>query len=138
MNELAMCGYCCDQCEAFVANVQRKDEREKLSAMWKKYYNLNYKADEIYCDGCRCNKPNAKRIDMDCPVRKCVIKKTLTHCGECEEYPCETFKLREGMCIEEAKIQLREHFSTDEYVKYLSAYDNKTRLDEYIKSNKMH
>ena len=128
MSELTMCGYCCDRCKAFAANIQRKDERAQLSAMWKKYYDLDYKADEIYCDGCRCDKPDAKRIDMNCPVRECVIERTLAHCGECGKYPCEIFKLREGMCFEEAETKLGDHFSADEYMEYLSAYDNKTRL----------
>ena len=78
-----MCGYKCDLCKAFATNIINKDEREILSNMWKKYYDLDIPPEEIYCDGCRCNKENAKRIDDDCPVRKCVIDKKIDNCGEC-------------------------------------------------------
>ena len=132
-NTLTMCGYCCALCKAFAPNIHRKDERAQLSMMWKKYYDLAYEPDAIYCEGCRCKKPEAKRIDMNCPVRKCVMEKKLEHCGACEAYPCDTFKLREGMDMETAKQQLGELFSANEYTDYLSAYDNSTRLDEYKK-----
>ena len=132
MNELTMCGYICEQCKAFAPNIQRKDERKELSEIWKKYYDLDIPAEEIYCDGCRCDKPDAKRIDKECPVRYCVLEKSLQHCGECEQYPCETFNLRKGLCLEEAKRQQCENFSIDEYTDYLSAFDNRTRLDKYV------
>ena len=48
-----MCGYSCDLCKAFVSNIINKDEREILSNMWKKYYDLDIPTEEIYCDGCR-------------------------------------------------------------------------------------
>lgn len=136
MSKITMCGYRCDLCKAFATNIKKNDQREMLSAMWQKYYDLNIPANEIYCDGCRCDKPDAKRVDMGCPVRQCVIQKELNHCGECEEFPCEIFGQREGLCYEEAKKQQGNAFDEVEYNECLLAYDNKTRLDEYIKANR--
>lgn len=73
---------------------------------------------------------------MECPVRKCVIEKGLNHCGDCKNYSCETFDQREGLCQEKAKSQQGDKFDIDEYNKYLLAYDNRTRIDEYTKSKR--
>ncbi len=35
--KMTMCGYCCELCKAYVVNISRKDERERLSNVW---YNL--------------------------------------------------------------------------------------------------
>lgn len=126
-----MCGYRCDLCKAYAANIQKNDERDILSQVWKKYYNLDIKAADIYCDGCRCNDKNAKRIDQNCPVRACVMTKAVDHCGECDEFPCPTFNERKGLSLEEAKVI--SDFDKKEYDDYLLAYDNLTRLMDYRK-----
>ena len=133
MAELTMCGYRCDLCKAFSQNIEKKDEREKLSAVWKKYYKLDIPAKNIYCDGCRCGKPDSKRLDTDCPVRDCVIKKGILHCGQCKEYPCEKSNHRKGLTFDEAKQQFGEHFDPNEYNDFLAAYDNQNTLNQYIK-----
>jgi len=129
---MTMCGYCCDLCKAFAQNIKTNDKREGLASAWKKYYNLDFKAEDTYCDGCRCEKADAKRIDIGCPVRKCVLEKRLNHCGDCNDYPCNIFDQRKGLCAEEAECQQGEEFNIDEYNEYLLAYDNKVRLDKYI------
>jgi len=131
-----MCGYRCDLCKAFAPNVKKNDQREKLLQMWNKYYGGfdDWKIEDVYCDGCRCDKPNAKRIDMGCPVRKCVVEKGLNHCGDCEDYPCAIFDQRGGLTFDEAKSKLGDEFDASEYEEYLRAFDNKTRLAEYIES----
>lgn len=128
MEKVTMCGYRCDLCKAFAPNIKRNDEREKLSNIWNKYYDLNIPTEKIYCDGCRCAGENARRIDMDCPVRKCVIENCIDHCGECTDFPCATFYERKGLSYEEAKEKLGSNFCADEYNNYLLAYDNVTRL----------
>lgn len=134
MKRITMCGYRCDLCKAFAPNINNKDEREVLSDIWKKYYDLDIPAEQIYCDGCRCIKENGKRIDMGCPVRMCVIEKQVDHCGECIDFPCETFNERKGLSLQEAKEKLGFNFCVDEYNSYLLAFDNMTRLMEYIKN----
>lgn len=134
MKGLTMCGYRCDLCKAFAPNIKNKDERELLSDMWMKYYELNIPADRIYCDGCRCFREDAKRIDMNCPVRKCVIEKGIGHCGDCIDFPCIIFEERRGLSLKEAREKLGDIFCEDEFSSCLQAYDNMTRLKEYKKN----
>lgn len=129
-----MCGYKCELCKAFAPNIEKSDEREKLSSVWKKYYDLNITAEEIYCDGCRCSMENAKRIDNNCPVRRCVVGRHIKHCGECSDFSCATFKERQGISLQEAKEKLGNDFCEDEYNEFLLAYDNLNRITKYKKS----
>ena len=120
-HELAMCGCRCDWCKAYTPNVQKKDQRKELAAMWHKYYGLDPSVMGC-CDGCR-NNP----ADEDCPVRKCVLAKGLRHCGDCGEFPCGVFHQRCGSFPEEKK----KEFDMDEYDEYIRAYDNEARLKAY-------
>lgn len=130
---MCMCGYKCNVCKAYVKNFKKNDQRNTLAALWKKYYNISIQ-NEIYCDGCRCEKKDAIRVDSVCPVRDCVLGKSLNHCGECAEYPCEVFREREGLSFEEADELAGSDFSVEVYNEFLSAYDNKTRLKKYKSS----
>jgi hypothetical protein len=135
MENLTMCGYCCDLCKAFAPNIQNNDEREVLSRLWSKYYGLDIKAEQISCDGCR--EIDGKRLDSSCPVRKCVVQKEVDNCGNCSSFSCSNFNERKGLSLEEAQEKLGTDFSLDEYNNYLLAYDNMTRLKEYIKNKYM-
>ena len=128
---ITMCGYRCDLCKAYAPNIKKKDERIELSKAWKKYYGLSIQPDDIYCDGCRNMNKDAKRIDMGCIVRTCVMEKGLEHCGDCEEFPCVKFGERRGLSYEKAKEEQGSNFDEEEYDKYLKAFDNETRLKEY-------
>jgi hypothetical protein len=128
MQKITMCGYRCDLCKAFAPNIEEKDERAELSRVWGKYYDLEIKPEHIYCDGCRCIREGAVRIDGNCPVRQCVIGKEVDNCGDCDSFPCNTFQERKGFSPEEAEEKLGADFDPEEYQNYLLAYDNLTRL----------
>lgn len=136
MMDITRCGYCCDLCKAYAPNIQKNDQRKELSEVWKEYYDLDIPENEIYCDGCRCKKPEAKLIDSSCPVKKCVIAEELNHCGDCPKYPCSTFIQRKGLSASEAKEKLGANYDVSKYNEYLVAFDNKSRIDEY-KKNKL-
>lgn len=131
---ITMCGYRCDLCKAFVGNIKMNDERAALSSLWKKYYGLDITSEDIYCEGYRCTKADAKRVDGNCPVRACVLEKNLDNCSECAKYPCEVSLSRKGLSYEEAKNEQGEAFDDREYNDFLLAYDNKTRLDNLFHS----
>lgn len=52
----------------------------------------------LYCGGCRSYEENSDvgchgcreetELVNDCPTRKCAMAKGLTHCGECDTFPC--------------------------------------------------
>lgn len=133
---MTRCGYCCDLCKAYAPNIQKNDQRKELSEAWKEYYDLDIPEDEIYCDGCRCEKSEAEFIDSNCPVKKCVVVKKINHCGDCSEYPCSTFNQRKGLSSSEAKEKSGANYNVSKYNEYLLAFDNKSRIDEY-KKNKL-
>lgn len=124
---LTMCGYCCDMCKAFVGNIKKKDEREILTGYWNRYYGLNIPVENMNCDGCRCKRSNAHRVDDACPVRACVQSKKLNDCSECENYPCEIWNSRKGLSHAEANTV--SELDILSYYEYLGAYDNRSRLE---------
>ncbi|HPZ23017.1 MAG: DUF3788 family protein [Bacillota bacterium] len=131
---ITMCGYICDHCKAYARNIKKHDERERLSALWGKYYGLDIPAGAIYCDGCRSTKKDARRIDNNCPVRACVLENKVDNCSECSKYPCAVFSERKGLSCAEARQVLGESFSEEEYEEYMLAYDNKSRLDRMVRA----
>jgi hypothetical protein len=135
MMDITRCGNCCNLCKAFAPNVKKNDQREELSKVWNEYYNVDIPVDNIYCEGCRCEKENGKLIDISCPTRMCVIDKKLNHCGDCSKYPCSTFNERKGLSAREAEEKSGENYDFSKYNEYLLAYDNKSRIDEYKKNN---
>ncbi|MDA3847800.1 MAG: DUF3795 domain-containing protein [Vallitaleaceae bacterium] len=132
LSAMTMCGYRCDLCKADIGNIRKKDERDVISQVWRKYYDLDIAKGDIYCDGCRCTRKDAKRIDNNCPVRACVLSRGLSSCADCKAYPCKTFFERKGLSIEEAKERLASDFNREEYMAYLSAFDNYTRINKII------
>jgi len=120
-HDMAMCGCRCDLCKAYAPNVAVNDRREQLALAWHKYYNLDPAVMDA-CDGCRVNPS-----DLNCPVRQCVLKKSVAHCGDCDDFPCVTFYMRCGSFTAEQK----KDFDMAEYNEYMLAYDNETRLKAY-------
>ena len=130
---ITMCGYRCDLCKAYARNYRKEDRRAELAQAWMKYYGLIYKPEDIHCDGCRCMKKGAKRVDDACPVRACVLSRNINSCADCIDYPCEVFDKRTGLCYEKARKEKNDTFCDMEYEQFLLAYDNKTRLNRLKK-----
>ena len=90
---ISKCGYRCDLCLAYQKNVQRKDERIKLSDGWYEIYGFRIEPEDIICDGCVSGE-NPRLVDKNCPVRPCAVDKNLGTCASCSEYICEKLKQR--------------------------------------------
>lgn len=131
---MAICGYCCDRCQANRKNSKKKDQRERISTMWKKYYGFYIPPEECNCDGCKCKKKDALHLDSGCPIRECHIKHEVEHCYECTEYPCDTFRERVGLSLEKAKEEQGDAFSEEEFERYLETFDNSSRNERIRKS----
>ena len=87
---IAYCGLACSKCPTFLAT-QKDDDiaREKTAAFYKKQYGLNFKTEEINCDGCLSSGARLIGYCNTCEVRKCAITKAVAHCSVCSEQPCE-------------------------------------------------
>ena len=54
----------------------------------------------FYCGGCpthisgNCKGCLEEHSDGDCFARDCVLKKDLSCCGQCDEFPCDTILTR--------------------------------------------
>lgn len=129
------CGYRCDLCLAYKPNVERTPENQHiLSDGWFKYFGFRIEAANIACDGCMGDNP--KLIDKACPVRPCVIEKGLQNCAACDAYICE--KLKERLVIfEEVKQRMRNDIPEDDYFYFIQPYENKRRLDYYIRTREI-
>ena len=81
LNLLSYCGLYCGACSFKVAF--QEQNRGHLFAMPQKY--AKYKDIKLEdCAGCRVDDGCG-----ECQIRKCAMEKTLTHCGECVDFPCK-------------------------------------------------
>ncbi len=91
---IAFCGYRCDLCPAFRANVHGPEDRERASDGWFKYFGFRIPPEQICCDGCCDKRPKARRIDKSCPIRPCAIARGMSTCAECPDCGCKQFESR--------------------------------------------
>ena len=128
---ISKCGYRCDLCLAYPKNVQRKDERKKLSDGWYEIYGFRIEAEDIVCDGCVSGE-NPRLVDKNCPVRPCAVEKKLKTCATCGEYICEKLKQR-IVNKKDLKEKLGRKFTADEYENFVKPYESEERLNELRK-----
>ena len=126
---LTRCGFRCDLCLAYRPNIEKNpSNRQKLSEGWFKYFGFRLPPEQIACDGCMSDNPNPRLLDLDCPVRPCVIERGLDNCSQCERYLCE--KLRERLVVyEEVRDRVNAEIPEDDYLCFIRPYENKQRLD---------
>lgn len=91
---LGCCGYRCDLCPAFRANVTRFEDQQRVSEGWHTYYGFQMPAERIVCDGCVDRRPEARRVDSTCPVRGCAHRRGLPTCATCPEFGCGALRAR--------------------------------------------
>jgi hypothetical protein len=90
---IAYCGLVCSNCPTFIATQNDDDSvREKTAALLSDKYGLNFKPEEINCDGCLSKGKRLIGYCNTCEVRKCTITKSAKNCSICDNQPCE--KLR--------------------------------------------
>src|SRR5512139_2022666 len=78
---LAPCGYRCDLCPAYRENIRGPGDQRRTSDGWFKYYGFRIPPEQICCDGCLDARPEARRIDRDCPVRPCARVRATPTCA---------------------------------------------------------
>lgn len=89
---VSKCGYRCDLCLAFEANLKSEADKQRMSEALAKYYHCSLPPEQIRpCKGCQ-EAPEAP--DGDCQVYPCVAAKGLDNCGQCPDFGCERLKTR--------------------------------------------
>jgi hypothetical protein len=66
--DLARCGYRCDLCPAYRESIRGPEDQQRTSDAWFKYYGFRIPSEQICCDGCLDERPEARRIDTTCPI----------------------------------------------------------------------
>jgi len=86
----AKCGFLCSSCAAYKDNVKTKEQRQRGSDAWKKFYGFKLKPENMYCDGCQVpdekNKSKLLKYMRTCPIRVCAFKNKIETCAHCSEY----------------------------------------------------
>jgi hypothetical protein len=102
---IACCGLNCSGCPAFIAT-QKNDygERVKVAKEWSEMYKIEFKQEDINCDGCLAVSGRQIPYCSTCEIRKCVSEKKFANCAYCNDYPCT--KLSSIDTVPEAKDNL--------------------------------
>lgn len=124
---LTKCGYRCDRCLAFKKNIEKQDQRAALSDGWYDIYGFRIEPQNIMCEGC-VSSENPILIDKNCPVRPCVVSKSITNCSECEDYVCENLDSR-IVTRKKFEEKIGRKLSEFEYENFVYPYESKPRLD---------
>ena len=128
---LSRCGYRCDLCLAYKPNIEQHPENAALlSDGWFKFYGFRVPPAEILCDG--CDGDIQIQIDSNCPVRPCVIEKSLENCATCAEYICPKLKERIIQFDELQKKQIHP-ISKEERQQFIFPYESLERLESMRK-----
>ncbi len=103
---IAACGLVCSRCDSYRAT--QANDREKLelvAADWRKRYNSpQITADNIRCNGCMtAGGPKCGHCDSGCQIRACAMRKNLSTCGQCLEFPCSQINELHGFMGEQGK-----------------------------------
>lgn len=125
---LSRCGFRCDLCLAFRPNVEAHPEnRQVLSDGWFRYFGFRIPPEQIVCDGCWAEA--GELIDRACPVRPCVIERSLQNCAACGEYVCERLRYRlvDG---DELAARTGVPIPAEDREKFIRPYENKRRLEQ--------
>ncbi|MHB1483085.1 MAG: DUF3795 domain-containing protein [Saccharofermentanales bacterium] len=98
--QLLHCGFCDDfPCEKLIqAHVNEGSNGIELLTELMKKQSLVQSRCGLMCNGCEyrvscgcggCIETNGHPFHGACPVAKCCQNKGLSHCGECNDMPCE-------------------------------------------------
>jgi len=127
---IAKCGYRCDLCPAYEANLKSDDDKKKMCEAWSKYLGSNVEADMItICQGCLKGGG-----DPDCAVRKCAQDKNLANCAHCEDFDCETLKNKMDFVTNAVKDP--STIPEDDYKIYIKPFHGRENLLEVRESIK--
>jgi len=125
---IAKCGYRCDLCPAFKANLKSDADKLSMCQAWAEYFGSEVPPEAITaCEGCL-----ADGGDPSCTVRPCAIERKLTNCAHCELFACD--KLKEKMNFVEDKLKDGIDIPEDDYERFIKPFLGKDCLEEIRKT----
>jgi len=124
------CGYRCDLCLAYKENISSREDQQRISDGWFKYYGFRIPPEQVCCDGCLASdSENPRLMDPRCPVRPCVIEKGLQNCAYCNEYICKKLEQR----IVDYKFlgsKFEQPIPKEDYENFIKPYEAGKVLDD--------
>ncbi|MCK4660106.1 MAG: DUF3795 domain-containing protein [Phycisphaerae bacterium] len=127
---LGCCGYRCDQCPAYKANLRTHADRVKVSEDYRKYYDYEIEPENVDCDGCLHTR---EAPNPNCPVRPCAFGRGVQTCAECDDFGCA--KLQQTMnAIKPIAAKHAQNMSAEEYDRYIRPFVTEERLEKLRRS----
>ncbi len=81
------CGHDCAKCVTYIATQTNDDAlREQSQKFYKELIGRDIPLEQFNCEGGRSD--NIFVPCLECPFRKCCMKRNYTSCEECSGYPC--------------------------------------------------
>ena len=121
---ISKCGYRCDLCMAFEANLKSDEDKQDISRAFEKYYGCAIPLEEIKpCKGCPSSKESP---DADCQVFPCVQEKGFDNCGHCGDFGCE--KLKRRMDAVEEVLAKQDKVPQGDHERYFKPYLSRETL----------
>lgn len=125
----ACCGFHCSRCPAFSGNIHDDADRVRVHETWQKIYGLEIPAEAIRCDGClKPDSENPHRIGGACEIRTCAMKRSIPHCGHCNEFPCDLME-RHLASVETVAPGCRDTLNQEEFRDFIEPYLCREYLD---------
>ena len=121
---MGLCGYRCDLCPAYNDNIKNKNNRQKISEGWKRYFKSEVPPEKIGCVGC-INE--GKHTEANCSVRPCVLEKKVENCAYCDDFICEDLRGRVEY-MEELLEKCANNLSEEDYRLFFQPYLNRSWL----------
>lgn len=82
-NPLSVCGLYCGACYHYRASFP---DGEHIIREW---IREGMNAEDFTCDGCRSKRLYVHLGCSECDIRSCADARSIIHCGECREFPCQ-------------------------------------------------
>ena len=126
---IAKCGYRCDLCPAYEANLKSDADKQRMSDAWAKYCGFQVPTEQIQsCPGCLVSG-----ADPTCTVRPCAIEKDVANCAHCDQFGCEKLKAKMNFVEDNVKVDLST-IPEEDFNLFIKPFITKESLQEIRES----
>lgn len=86
---IAYCGLICSECPVYIATQTGNEELKEQLARDYSTDTCKFEKNDMTCTGCHSINGVNEKMCVDCPMRKCGMEKKVSHCAQCNDYPCQ-------------------------------------------------